>query len=125
MKLTAAEEQLMDIIWERNEVFMKDIIDTYPDPKPATTTIATLLKRMQNKEFVGYRLMGNSRQYFPLVKKADYFSTHVKGLIRNFFGNSSMQFASFFTREANLSDAELEDLKKIIDEQLNKKKDDQ
>jgi BlaI family penicillinase repressor len=125
MKLTAAEEQLMDIIWERNEVFMKDIIDTYPDPKPATTTIATLLKRMQNKEFVGYRLMGNSRQYFPLVKKADYFSTHVKGLIRNFFGNSSMQFASFFTREANLSDAELEDLKKIIDEQLKKQKDDQ
>jgi predicted transcriptional regulator len=120
MKLTAAEEQLMDIIWERNEVFMKDIIDTYPDPKPATTTIATLLKRMQNKEFVGYRLMGNSRQYFPLVKKADYFSTHVKGLIKNFFGNSSMQFASFFTREANLSDAELEDLKKIIDEQLKK-----
>jgi len=122
MKLTAAEEQLMDIIWERNEVFMKDIIDTYPDPKPATTTIATLLKRMQNKEFVGYRLMGNSRLYFPLVKKADYFSTHVKGLIRNFFGNSSMQFASFFTREANLSNAELEDLKKIIDEQLKKTK---
>jgi predicted transcriptional regulator len=125
MKLTAAEEQLMDIIWERNEVFMKDIIDTYPDPKPATTTIATLLKRMQNKEFVGYRLMGNSRLYFPLVKKADYFSTHVKGLIRNFFGNSSMQFASFFTREANLSNAELEDLKKIIDEQLKKTKNDQ
>ncbi|HEX8022974.1 BlaI/MecI/CopY family transcriptional regulator [Mucilaginibacter sp.] len=122
MKLTAAEEQLMDIIWERNEVFMKDIIDTYPDPKPATTTIATLLKRMQNKEFVGYHLMGNSRLYFPLVKKADYFSTHVKGLIRNFFGNSSMQFASFFTREANLSNAELEDLKKIIDEQLKKTK---
>ncbi|WP_114939085.1 BlaI/MecI/CopY family transcriptional regulator [Mucilaginibacter endophyticus] len=124
VKLTTAEEQLMDIIWERNEVFMKDIIDTYPDPKPATTTIATLLKRMQNKEFVGYRLMGNSRQYFPLVKKADYFSTHVKGLIRNFFGNSSMQFASFFTKEANLTDTELEDLKRIIDEQLKRKKND-
>lgn len=122
MKLTAAEEQLMDIIWEKSEVFMKDIIDSYPEPKPATTTIATLLKRMQNKEFVGYRLMGNSRQYFPLVQKADYFSKHVKGLIRNFFGNSTMQFASFFTREADLSDAELEDLKKIIDEQLKKNK---
>jgi BlaI family penicillinase repressor len=120
MKLTTAEEQLMDIIWEKNEVFMKDIIDSYPDPKPATTTLATLLKRMQNKEFVGYRLMGNSRQYFPLVKKADYFSKHVKGLIKNFFGNSTMQFASFFTREADLSNTELEDLKKIIDEQLNK-----
>src|ERR1700743_130030 len=108
MKLTAAEEQLMDIIWEKNEVFMKDIIDSYPDPKPATTTLATLLKRMQNKEFVSYRLMGNSRQYFPLVNKADYFAKHVKGLIKNFFGNSTMQFASFFPREGDLSDAELE-----------------
>lgn len=122
MKLTTAEEQLMDIIWEKEEVFMKDIIDSYPEPKPATTTIATLLKRMQTKEFVGYKLMGNSRQYFPLVKKADYFAKHVKGLIKNFFGNSTMQFASFFTKEADLSDSELEDLKRIIDEQLNKKR---
>src|ERR1700744_964138 len=125
MKLTQAEEQLMDIIWEKEAIFMRDIIDSYPDPKPATTTIATLLKRMQNKQFVSYHLMGNSRQYFPLVKKADYFSTHVKGLIKNFFGNSNMQFASFFTRETNLSDTELKDLKKIIDEQLNKKRNDQ
>ena len=122
MKLTPAEEQLMDIIWDKNEVFMKEIMDSYPDPKPATTTIATLLKRMQNKEFVGYRLMGNSRQYFPLVKKADYFSKHVKGLIKNFFGNSTMQFASFFTSETDLSDKELEELKKIIDKKLNDKK---
>jgi BlaI family penicillinase repressor len=122
MKLTGAEEQLMELIWDRDEVFMKDIIDSFPDPKPATTTIATLLKRMQNKGFVAYKLMGNSRQYYPLVKKSEYFSKHVNGLIKNFFGSSAMQFASFFTTETNLTDAELEDLKKIIDKQLNKTK---
>src|ERR1700742_4083521 len=122
MKLTNAEEQLMDIIWEKNEVFMKDLIDSYPDPKPAATTVATLLKRMQNKGFVGYRLMGNSRQYYPLVKKADYFSKHVNSLIKNFFGSSAMQFASFFTTETDLTDKELEELKKIIDKKLNEKK---
>jgi BlaI family penicillinase repressor len=122
MKLTGAEEQLMELIWDKDQVFMKDIIDSFPDPKPATTTIATLLKRMQNKGFVAYKLMGNSRQYYPLVKKSDYFSKHVNGLIKNFFGSSAMQFASFFTTETNLTDAELEDLKKIIDKQLNKKK---
>ena len=122
MKLTGAEEQLMELIWDKEELFMKDIIDSFPDPKPATTTLATLLKRMQNKGFVGYKLMGNSRQYYPLVKKSDYFSKHVKNLIKDFFGSSAMQFASFFTTETNLTDAELEDLKKIIDKQLNKKK---
>jgi len=122
MKLTAAEEQLMELIWDKQELYMKDIIESYPDPKPATTTLATLLKRMQNKGFVGYKLMGNSRLYYPLVKKSDYFSKHVKGLIKDFFGSSAMQFASFFTTETNLTDAELEDLKKIIDNQLKKKK---
>ncbi|SHM12059.1 BlaI/MecI/CopY family transcriptional regulator [Mucilaginibacter sp. OK098] len=122
MKLTGAEEQLMELIWDKDQVFMKDIIDSFPDPKPATTTIATLLKRMQNKGFVAYNLMGNSRQYYPLVKKSAYFSKHVNGLIKNFFGSSAMQFASFFTTETNLTDTELEDLKKIIDKQLNKKK---
>jgi BlaI family penicillinase repressor len=122
MKLTPTEEQLMELIWDRKEVFLKDLIDSYPDPKPAVTTIATLLKRMQDKGFVAYNLMGNSRQYYAVVKKTDYFSTHVNGLIKNFFGNSAMQFASFFTTETNLTDAELQDLKKIIDQQLNKKR---
>jgi len=122
MKLTAAEEQLMELIWDKQELYMKDIIESFPDPKPATTTLATLLKRMQNKGFVGYKLMGNSRQYYPLVKKSDYFSKHVKGLIKDFFGSSAMQFASFFTTETNLTEEELQDLKKIIDNQLKKKK---
>src|SRR5471030_641519 len=122
MKLTKAEEQLMELIWDRNELFMKDIIDNYPEPKPAVTTIATLLKRMQNKGFVAYKLMGNSRQYYPLVKKSDYFSKHVNSLIKNFFGSSAMQFDSFFTTETNLTKSELEDLKKIIDNELDKKK---
>ena len=112
----------MEFIWEHGHVFLKDIIDSYPEPKPATTTIATLLKRMQNKGFVAYNLMGNSRQYYALVKKSAYFSKHVNGLIKNFFGSSPMQFASFFTTETNLTAGELEDLKKIIDKELKRKK---
>jgi predicted transcriptional regulator len=122
MKLTKTEEQLMEVIWDKKEVFMKDIIDEYPDPKPATTTIATLLKRMQNKGFVAYNLMGNSRQYYALVKKGDYFSKHVNGLIKDFFGSSALQFASFFTRQADMTAEELESLKKIIDDQIERKK---
>ncbi len=100
---------------------MKDLIDTYEDPKPATTTIATLLKRMQDKNFVDYVQVGRSREYFPLVKKKDYFSKHVNGLIKNFFNDSATQFASFFTQETNLTKDELEELKSMIDEQIKRK----
>ncbi|MEO7046985.1 MAG: BlaI/MecI/CopY family transcriptional regulator [Ferruginibacter sp.] len=122
MQLSKTEEQLMELIWKYKTIFMKDIIENYPDPKPATTTIATLLKRMQDKGFVGYKTFGNSREYYPLVKKTDYFSKHVKGIIKNYFDNSPMQFASFFTTSTNLTTAELEDLKRIVTEEIKRKK---
>lgn len=122
MTLSTAEEQLMQLLWKQEKAFMKDLINAYPEPRPATTTIATLLKRMRDKNFVDYRQLGRSREYFPLVKKTDYFSKHVNGLIKNFFNDSAGQFASFFTREADLSQKELEELKEIIDRQLKVKK---
>ena len=118
MTLSNAEEQLMQLLWKQEKAFMKDLIDAYPDPKPATTTIATLLKRMQDKNFVDYVQYGRSREYFPLVKKKVYFSKQVNGMIKNFFNDSAAQFASFFTKETDLSQEELENLKKLIDERL-------
>jgi BlaI family penicillinase repressor len=122
MTLSTAEEQLMQLLWKQERAFMKDLIQAHPDPKPATTTIATLLKRMQDKKFVDYTQFGRSREYFPLVEKTDYFSKHVNGLIKDFFNDSAAQFASFFTQETDLNQQELEELRALIDSQLQKKK---
>lgn len=122
MQLSKSEEQLMELIWKREKVFMKDLLDSYPNPKPATTTIATLLKRMQDKGYVGYAVFGNSRQYYALIKKDDYFKKQMKGIVKDYFGNSALQFASFFTRSGSLSSAELEELKTIIDKQIKQTK---
>ncbi len=122
MQLSKAEEQLMQFLWKRNKAFMKDLLEDFSDPKPATTTVATLLKRMSDKGFISYTTIGKSREYYPLVKKSDYFSKHVNGLIKNFFNNSASQFASFFTKETNLSNDELEELRKIIDQQIKENK---
>ncbi|AXG69673.1 methicillin resistance regulatory protein MecI [Kordia sp. SMS9] len=118
MKLSKTEEQLMQHLWKLEKAFMKDILEQYHDPKPATTTIATLLKRMTDKGYVAYKTFGKSREYYPLIKKADYFSKHLNGLIKNFFNDSASQFASFFTQETNLSEDELKELRKIIDQQI-------
>ncbi|MBE14792.1 MAG: penicillinase repressor [Cytophagaceae bacterium] len=122
MTLSATEEQLMQLLWKQERAFMKDLIAAYPEPKPASTTIATLLKRMQDKNFVDYVQKGRSREYYPLVKKTDYFSKHVNGLIKDFFNDSAAQFASFFTKETNLNTKELEALRRLIDQQLKEKK---
>ncbi|WP_167596068.1 BlaI/MecI/CopY family transcriptional regulator [Leeuwenhoekiella sp. ZYFB001] len=122
MSLSNAEEQLMQILWKLDKAFMKELIEAYPEPKPATTTVATLLKRMQDKGFIDYVQYGRSREYFPLVKKNKYFSKQVNGMIKNFFNDSAAQFASFFTQETDLTQQELEELKKLIDERLKSQK---
>ncbi len=122
MSLSKKEEELMEIIWQEGKAFMKDIMDQYSEPKPANTTIATLLKRLRDKGFLDFEVFGNSRQYFALIKKEDYFSKQVNGIIDNFFNRSALQFASFFTASAGLSEKELEDLKKIVDTEIQKRK---
>ena len=122
MQLTKTEEQLMHYLWRQEKAFMKDLLDMFPEPRPATTTVATLLKRMTEKGFVGYTEYGKSREYYPLVKKSDYFSKQVNGMIKSFFNNSAAQFASFFTKETGMSSEELEELRKVIDRELEKKK---
>jgi predicted transcriptional regulator len=122
MTLTNAEEQVMKFLWKIEKGYMKNILDEFPEPKPATTTIATVLKRMIDKGFVSYNQHGSNREYFPLVKKSDYFSKHLNGLIKDFFNNSTAQFASFFTTETNLSEKELKELKRLVDKQLETKK---
>lgn len=121
MDLSQTEEELMQHLWKLEKAFMKDLLEEYPEPKPAPTTVATLLKRMTEKGFVDYEQMGRSRQYYPLVRKSDYFSKHVNGLIKKFFDNSASQFASFFTSETDLSEAELKELKSIVEKEIERK----
>ncbi len=121
MKLSKTEEQLMQHLWKLEKAFMKDLIAQFDDPKPAATTIATLLKRMYDKGFVDYKAVGKAREYFPLVEKSDYFGNHFRGLIQNFFGDSAASFASFFTSATDLSTEELKALRKEIDQQIKKK----
>ena len=117
-KLTDAEKDLMEIIWQKKAAFMKDIIEEYPEPKPATTTIATLLKRMQNKDLIGYKTYGNSRQYFPKVSKEVYFKEEMTSMIDKFFNSSASQFASFFTSNTKMSQSELKQLRDLIDQKI-------
>jgi len=122
MKLTTAEEQIMKYLWKLEKTFMKELVEQFPEPRPAYTTIATLLTRMIKKEFVSYKQFGKVREYYPLIKKSDYYSIKVNGLISNYFNDSAAQFASFFTKKTDISLSELEEIKGMIEEQIENKK---
>ena len=118
IKLTDSEKTLMEILWAKEKAFLKDILEAYDEPKPATTTVATLLKRMQNKDLIGFTLYGNSREYYPKVVKGEYFKEEMTSMIDRFFNSSVAQFASFFTSNSKLSQKELKELRDIIDKQI-------
>ncbi|OEK04160.1 BlaI/MecI/CopY family transcriptional regulator [Roseivirga misakiensis] len=122
MNLPKSEEQLMQHLWTLEKAFMKDLMDAYPEPKPASTTVATLLKRLLDKGAIGFNKYGNVREYFPILKKEDYSSKQFSGVMKSFFNDSVSQFASFFTSRENLSDDELEELRKIVDDQIKNRK---
>ncbi len=122
MKLPNAEEQIMKHLWKLEKAFMKDLLNEYPEPKPATTTVATLLRRMIDRNAVGYTQYGKVREYYPKIKKSEYFASHINGLIKNFFNDSASQFASFFASETDLSETELEELRDIVNKQIDNKK---
>ena len=121
MKLSAAEEALMQLLWENQPVLLKDLVEAHPEPRPAQTTVATLLKRMQEKGYVDFTSQGRAREYSATVSKKEYFSGHFNKLIANFFNNSKAQFASYFTRETDLTKEQLEELKRLIEAEIDKK----
>lgn len=120
IQLTQMEEIIMRYLWKRKTALLKDLLNDFPDPKPAKTTLATFLKRLTDKSAIAYYENSSKREYYPLLKKNDYSSNSVSTLIKNFFDNSAVQLASYCTTENNLSTSELEKLRKIIDDQLNK-----
>ncbi|MEQ9467656.1 MAG: BlaI/MecI/CopY family transcriptional regulator [Ekhidna sp.] len=121
-ELTKAEEQLMHYLWGLKKAYLKDIVEQYPEPAPAYTTISTVVNVLVKKGFIGFNTHGKSREYYPLISKEKYSRQSMKGLMSNFFDNSAKQFASFFTTQEDLSIEELQEIRKLIDEQIAQRK---
>lgn len=122
-ELTKAEEQVMQYLWELEKAFLKDIVDQFPEPKPAYTTVQTVVRVLTKKQIVGFETFGKTNQYYPLISKKSYFKRHFKGVINNFFNGSVNSFASFFTDDNDLSLSELEEMQQMIASKISKLKD--
>lgn len=122
-ELTKAEEQVMQILWEKEKAFVKDIIDEMPKPKPAYNTVSTIIRTLERKKFVGHKSYGNSHQYFPLIEKSEYTKLFMKRVINNYFDNSLQQMVSFFSKENDMNLKEVDEVIKLMQEIKKKKHD--
>lgn len=122
-ELTKAEEQVMQILWNIEKGFVKDILQYFGEPKPAYNTVSTIVRILEKKGFVSYKSYGNTYQYYPLISKEQYTDSSLNRLVSNYFDNSYQSLVSFFTRKEKMSVKELEQMKKMIDSELKNKKD--
>ncbi|OFX35482.1 MAG: hypothetical protein A2W90_15560 [Bacteroidetes bacterium GWF2_42_66] len=114
-QLTKAEEQVMQILWDIKEGVVKDVVAQFSGEKPAYTTVATVLKVLENKGFVEVKKVGNINLFFPSVTKTDYARFQFGSLLKNYFNGSFPRMATFFANENNLSINDLEEMLKNAD----------
>ncbi len=120
--LTKSEEQIMQILWKLEKAFVNEVIGKFPEPKPAYNTVSTIIRILETKGFVSHAAFGKTHQYFPIVSKDDYSSSSLNKLITNYFDNSYQNLVSFFSKDKEISVDELEAMKKMIESELNNKK---
>ena len=119
--LTKAEEQVMQVLWKLGKGFLKEIIETTPEPRPHSNTIATILKILVEKGFVEYSVHGRNNLYEPLISQAEYGKKSVNQIIKGYFDGSPARLVSQFISDQKLSEAELEQLLQQIQSVKNKK----
>ena len=117
-KLTNAEEEVMQILWELKTGFVKDVIDRMEDPKPPYNTVSTVIRILEKKEFISHKQYGNTYEYFPVVSKEEYAKVHFSDFMTNYFNNSFPRMAAFFARENNLTMKDLEEIMKLTEKEL-------
>jgi BlaI family transcriptional regulator, penicillinase repressor len=122
MELTRAEEQIMQILWKIEKGFIKDILDSFDEPKPAYTTVATFMKILEKKGYVSYKPFGNAHQFFPLISKDEYSKTHINSIFGKYFKNSIKDVVSFFTDNNKVNVSDIDNAIKLLNEIKSKKK---
>ncbi|WP_090702545.1 BlaI/MecI/CopY family transcriptional regulator [Daejeonella rubra] len=118
-KLTQAEEQIMQVLWSlKAGGYVKDILEMLDDPKPHNNTVATLLKILVEKGFVGIKNPNRNNLYYPVVSKSLYSAQSIEGLTERYFDGSYSNVVSFLVDKKQMS---IEDLELLLKELKNKK----
>ena len=114
--LTKAEERIMQILWDLERGFIKDIQEQFPQPQPPYNTISTIVRVLVKKEIVSYKSYGGSYQYFPMITKEEYRSEQMGRLMNNYFGNSLKEVVNFFSEKKDLDVEELDEALRMLEE---------
>ncbi|MEA5063330.1 MAG: BlaI/MecI/CopY family transcriptional regulator [Petrimonas sp.] len=119
--LTAKEEEIMRYFWENDVLFVKQLVEMYPDPKPHFNTLSTYVRSLEEKGFLSHEAFGTTYRYFAVVSEEEYRNGTLRNMVRKYFDNSYLSVVSSLIKEQDIS---VEEVRKLLDgvEKLNAKK---
>ena len=113
-KLTKAEEEIMQVLWELEIANVKEVITMLASPKPAYNTVSTIIRILESKNFVSHKQEGKWHYYFPLINKEEYSNSSINKLVENYFEGSFNEMVSFFIKKNDVKLSDIESLLKEI-----------
>lgn len=119
-ELTEKEAAIMNLLWENGPLFVREMVEKYPEPKPHFNTVATTVRILEGKGYVGHEVLGNSHRFYAIADKADFRDRSLAAVIRNYFGNSYKSVVSALAEEEKISVDELREIIEIIEKNKNK-----
>ncbi len=113
-KLTKAEEEVMQLLWDAERGTVSDLLDRCPEPKPPHSTVSSVVRILEKKGFVDHKAYGKTHEYFPIVSKEAYGSRSLSDVLRNYFDGSVLRLVSHFAQEEKLDKKEMEELMRLL-----------
>lgn len=112
-KLTKKEAEIMNLFWEHGAMFVRELRELYPEPRPHINTLSTMVRILESNGYLSHKAFGPSYQYYPLVSREEYSRSSLSGVISSCFGNSYLRAVSTLVREEKIS---LDELRQLIDQ---------
>ncbi|MDE6633226.1 MAG: BlaI/MecI/CopY family transcriptional regulator [Muribaculaceae bacterium] len=110
--LTEKERELMNMLWDKGPLFVREMVDLYPNPKPHFNTVATTIRILEGEGYVSHEVLGNSHRFYAMADKSEFRSKSLTDVIRNYFGNSYKIAVSSLIEEEKIS---VDEVKEILD----------
>lgn len=111
--LTSKEEEIMQYFWADGALFVKQLVEKYPDPKPHFNTLSTYVRALEEKEFLDHESFGSTYRYFAKISADDYQNRTLKNVVKKYFNNSYLNVVSSFISSEDVS---VDEIRKLLDE---------
>ena len=94
-QLTQKEEEIMERMWDHGPMLVRELQACYDEPRPHVNTLATLMKILEEKGFLGHKaITSRCFQYFARISREEYRGGSLEGVVNKFFGKSYLSAVS-------------------------------